>query len=203
MFPLEDLMEGDETIDVMAVQMATNQEVLGRSQELVKAFKHPFRSLRSIGIIHCLHLLTRLLLVVVVFVWIQNGMLSILTQSFFPELEMVKPLISSGRQLDQNGRMQVNFDLIKGHTPAIRNGHWAKMVGMGLWWSMGRYGWGAGRCGCWAFELWNLPGSGVHKSMRSIYIYYLYYRRKFRSQTSNNMDRWKAEQGRGREKGKD
>jgi len=59
-------------------------------------------------------------------------MLSILTQSFFPELEMVKPLISSGRQLDQNGRMQVNFDLIKGHTPAIRNGHWAKMVGMGL-----------------------------------------------------------------------
>lgn len=45
---------------------------------------------------------------------------------------MVKPLISSGRQLDQNGRMQVNFDLIKGHTPAIRNGHWAKMVGMGL-----------------------------------------------------------------------
>ena len=68
MFPLEDLMEGDETIEVMAVQMATNQEVLGRSQELVKAFKHPFRSLRSIGIIHCLHLLTRLLLVVVVFV---------------------------------------------------------------------------------------------------------------------------------------
>ena len=65
MFPLEDLVEGDETIDVMAVQMATNQEVLGRSQELVKAFKYPFRSLRSIGIsIHCLHLLTRLLLVV-------------------------------------------------------------------------------------------------------------------------------------------
>jgi uncharacterized membrane protein YccF (DUF307 family) len=62
-------------------------------------------------------------------------MLSILTQSFFPELEMVKPLISSGRQLDQNGRMQVNFDLIKGHTPAIRNGHWAKMVG--LWVAMG------------------------------------------------------------------
>ena len=27
-----------------------------------------------------------------------------------------------------------------------------------------------------------------------------YYRRKFRSQTSDNMDRWKAEQGRGREK---
>ena len=31
---------------------------------------------------------------------------------------------------------------------------------------------------------------------------YIYYRRKFRSQTSNNMDRWKAEQGRGREKRK-
>ena len=30
----------------------------------------------------------------------------------------------------------------------------------------------------------------------------LYYRRKFRSQTSDNMDRWKAEQGRGREKRK-
>ena len=30
----------------------------------------------------------------------------------------------------------------------------------------------------------------------------LHYRRKFRSQTSDNMDRWKAEQGRGREKRK-
>ena len=44
-----------------------------------------------------------------------------------------------------------------------------------------------------------------------IYIYHMYihicmcihnYRRKFRSQTSDNMDRWKAEQGRGREKRK-
>ena len=33
-----------------------------------------------------------------------------------------------------------------------------------------------------------------------IYIYVHYYRRKFRSQTSDNMDRWKAEMGRGREK---
>ena len=33
-------------------------------------------------------------------------------------------------------------------------------------------------------------------------LYYIYYRRKFRSQTSDNMDRWKAEQGRGREKRK-
>ena len=33
---------------------------------------------------------------------------------------------------------------------------------------------------------------------QSFYIY----RRKFRSQTSDNMDRWKAEQGRGREKRK-
>ena len=31
---------------------------------------------------------------------------------------------------------------------------------------------------------------------------YVYNRRKFRSQTSDNMDRWKAEQGRGREKRK-
>ena len=38
-----------------------------------------------------------------------------------------------------------------------------------------------------------------------IYIYtyiHIYSRRKFRSQTSDNMDRWKAEQGRGREKRK-
>ena len=35
-----------------------------------------------------------------------------------------------------------------------------------------------------------------------IYTYILYNRRKFRSQTSDNMDRWKAEQGRGREKRK-
>ena len=35
-----------------------------------------------------------------------------------------------------------------------------------------------------------------------IYITYIYNRRKFRSQTSDNMDRWKAEQGRGREKRK-
>ena len=36
-----------------------------------------------------------------------------------------------------------------------------------------------------------------------IYIHKIQYnRRKFRSQTSNNMDRWKAEQGRGREKRK-
>ena len=31
---------------------------------------------------------------------------------------------------------------------------------------------------------------------------YIYIWRKFRSQTSDNMDRWEAEQGRGREKGK-
>ena len=35
-----------------------------------------------------------------------------------------------------------------------------------------------------------------------IFIYLYLYRRKFRSQTSDNMDRWKAEQGRGREKRK-
>ena len=35
-----------------------------------------------------------------------------------------------------------------------------------------------------------------------IFIYVYLYRRKFRSQTSDNMDRWKAEQGRGREKRK-
>ena len=35
-----------------------------------------------------------------------------------------------------------------------------------------------------------------------MYIYIYNYRRKFRSQTSDNMERWKAEQGRGREKRK-
>ena len=35
-----------------------------------------------------------------------------------------------------------------------------------------------------------------------IYILCIYYRRKFRSQTSDNMERWKAEQGRGTEKRK-
>ena len=36
----------------------------------------------------------------------------------------------------------------------------------------------------------------------TLYIQCMYNRRKFRSQTSDNMDRWKAEQGRGREKRK-
>ena len=35
-----------------------------------------------------------------------------------------------------------------------------------------------------------------------IYTHYTFNRRKFRSQTSDKMDRWKAEQGRGREKRK-
>ena len=43
----------------------------------------------------------------------------------------------------------------------------------------------------WSKNLW------LGKKSMSIYI-----RRKFRSQTSDNMDRWKAEQGRGREKRK-
>ena len=48
------------------------------------------------------------------------------------------------------------------------------------------------RCGCF------------QAPMHNIYIYLLYFlnRRKFRSQTSDKMDRWKAEQGRGREKRK-
>ena len=56
---------------------------------------------------------------------------------------------------------------------------------------------------CWV--MWK------HRTFRYIYqlvvlisghFRYLIYRRKFRSQTSDNMDRWKAEQGRGREKRK-
>ena len=40
------------------------------------------------------------------------------------------------------------------------------------------------------------------QKISNIIIIYIYIRRKFRSQTSDNMDRWKAEQGRGREKRK-
>ena len=47
------------------------------------------------------------------------------------------------------------------------------------------------------FGLW--PGGLLRLSQLNI-VYN--YRRKFRSQTSDNMDRWKAEQGRGREKRK-
>ena len=52
----------------------------------------------------------------------------------------------------------------------------------------------------------HLPGKLVLEScseLNSILtLFYRYSRRKFRSQTSDNMDRWKAEQGRGREKRK-
>ena len=53
-------------------------------------------------------------------------------------------------------------------------------------------------------EAWNINASyniSYHND-HSIYICIHNYRRKFRSQTSDNMDRWKAEQGRGREKRK-
>ena len=43
---------------------------------------------------------------------------------------------------------------------------------------------------------------GIYIYIYRYIIYFIYYRRKFRSQTSDNMDRWKAEQGRGREKRK-
>ena len=48
--------------------------------------------------------------------------------------------------------------------------------------------------------LWN--AETMHGSLDVVYLLYIYVRRKFRSQTSDNMDRWKAEQGRGREKRK-
>ena len=52
----------------------------------------------------------------------------------------------------------------------------------------------------WHTDTWTKP------PLVYIYIYIcniiIYNRRKFRSQTSDNMDRWKAEQGRGREKRK-
>ena len=59
---------------------------------------------------------------------------------------------------------------------------------------MGNWSWGEmpEHQGC-SKSLW------VHDSHKGVNWYY---RRKFRSQTSDNMDRWKAEQGRGREKRK-
>ena len=48
-------------------------------------------------------------------------------------------------------------------------------------------------------HVWRNP---VTHSTFDIYYNSIYSRRKFRSQTSDNMDRWKAEQGRGREKRK-
>ena len=56
------------------------------------------------------------------------------------------------------------------------------------------------------FDPFHLCFSSVHivgslaSKLPSINIYIYIYRRKFRSQTSDNMDRWKAEQGRGRDK---
>ena len=51
----------------------------------------------------------------------------------------------------------------------------------------------------------SLINGGFYLGKSSIsmgHLYHGYVRRKFRSQTSDNMDRWKAEQGRGREKRK-
>ena len=53
----------------------------------------------------------------------------------------------------------------------------------------------------------NMCRASIHKNLHvcmyaCMYVCMYIYRRKFRSQTSDNMDRWKAEQGRGREKRK-
>ena len=57
---------------------------------------------------------------------------------------------------------------------------------------------------CWSSD--SLRNRGVTFIFRKTHMPYTsihsYDRRKFRSQTSDNMDRWKAEQGRGREKRK-
>ena len=57
-----------------------------------------------------------------------------------------------------------------------------------------------------------IHGAGIYANMNGVYWWYMLpymaymdpmgNRRKFRSQTSDNMERWKAEQGRGREKRK-
>ena len=56
---------------------------------------------------------------------------------------------------------------------------------------------------CSSCELGNKSPWGTHLAIRHGDEKVTIDRRKFRSQTSDNMDRWKAEQGRGREKGKD
>ena len=55
--------------------------------------------------------------------------------------------------------------------------------------------------GCYARVTMQYEGRHLQKpyTKRRLFINY---RRKFRSQTSDNMERWKAEQGRGREKRK-
>ena len=56
-------------------------------------------------------------------------------------------------------------------------------------------------CDIWhvIYDMWYM----IHDIHMTCDIWYMIYdRRKFRSQTSDNMERWKAEQGRGREKRK-
>ena len=59
---------------------------------------------------------------------------------------------------------------------------------------------------CNAAQSFKYPASWwariTHKRILCEFYESISYRRKFRSQTSDNMDRWKAEQGRGREKRK-
>ena len=54
---------------------------------------------------------------------------------------------------------------------------------------------------CWQVAIRSIMPSAHHRVCPK-FGYTVYIRRKFRSQTSDNMDRWKAEQGRGREKRK-
>ena len=66
-------------------------------------------------------------------------------------------------------------------------------------------GWWFGTFFNFPFHIWDviLPNWLIFfKMLETTNQYIIYHRRKFRSQTSDNMDRWKAEQGRGREKRK-
>ena len=71
----------------------------------------------------------------------------------------------------------------------------------------GSRGFGGEVCGqrskarCLRKRWWDMVGLGATASWTGLRTV-TYYRRKFRSQTSDNMERWKAEQGRGREKRK-
>ena len=59
--------------------------------------------------------------------------------------------------------------------------------------------------GVMIYPMLHIPADGERRGSNNRYqnhAIFLDYRRKFRSQTSDNMDRWKAEQGRGREKRK-
>ena len=99
--------------------------------------------------------------------------------------------------------------LVKARIPAVRNSNHSKSRGsVGSWWSKAllhatrfgsRFTYKKGKKKQRILDLVPLVGA---RSMLNYGWLMHAHRRKFRSQTSDNMERWKAEQGRGREKRK-